>query len=362
MERVRIGIIGTSWWADMVHLPSLASHDRADLVAICGRNQERAREMAAKYGVAETYADYRQMIAEAGLDAIVIVTPDDLHYSMVMVTLAKGLHVMCEKPLALNVAQTAEMLARAEEAGVTHIVYYTSRWLPHHRYFRRLIADGTIGRCLYFGFRSLRSGNLSSDRSYRWRDDRARACGVLGDLGSHMIDLCRYCIDEIRTVSASLAVHVPFVDPDHPAEPANDSALLTIETRRGAQGTIHVSRVAALSQAVQALTVHGEQGVLELCQTMESGVQITWTRPGEPRSEISLPDELARQFDANRPFPAQIRQGLTEQSVGDRLFIDSILEGTGAQPSFYDGHKTQQVIDAAVESAGTGRRVSLADA
>ena len=131
MEKVRIGVIGTSWWADLVHLPSIASHDRADLVAICGRNQERAREMAAKYGIGATYADYRQMIAKEGLDAVVIVTPDDMHHPMAMAALDEGLHVMCEKPLGLNVAQTAEMLAKAEEAGVTHMVYYTSRWFPH---------------------------------------------------------------------------------------------------------------------------------------------------------------------------------------------------------------------------------------
>ena len=362
MKRVKVGIIGTSWWADWVHLPSLKSHEKADLVAICGRNQGRTGEIAAKYDIRETYADYRQMIAESDLDAVVILTPDDMHYPMVMAALEKRLHVMCEKPLALNAAQAAEMLQKAEEANVKHMVFFTWRWFAHQRYFRRLIAEGSVGRCLYFHFHFLGSGGLKTDRPYRWRDDRKRARGVLGDLGSHMIDMCRYCVDEIRSVSASLAVHVPVLDPQQAAEPANDSAVLTVETQKGTQGTIHVSRVAAISEMEQGLSVHGEGGVLELAFRPFSGARITLMQPGEPSRELPLPTDLSNEFDGSKPFLEQGKQVFREQPVGDRLFIDAILGAAAAQPSFYDGYRAQQVVDAAIESAETGRRISLPDA
>jgi predicted dehydrogenase len=362
MDKVKVGVIGTSYWADLMHLPSVKSHEQADLVAICGRNQERAAERADKYGIREQYADYRRMLDQADLDAVVIVTPDDVHYPMVMAALERGLHVMCEKPLALNATQAAEMLQAAEKARVKHMVFFTNRWRPYLRYYRRLLTEGTVGRCLYFRFRFLKPVNLKADRGYRWRDDGKRGHGVLGDLGSHMIDLCRHCVDEIRSVSASLAVHVPSIGPGHPTQPANDSALLMVETRQGSQGILHASHVAAISDAGLYLTVHGERGVLELTLAYTAtGERISLVRPGEPPCEMPLPEDLASEFAADKPYIPQLLQLFAEQPVGDRQFIDAILGAARAEPSFYDGYKVMQVIDAAVESAETGRRIAIPD-
>ncbi len=130
-EKVKVGVIGTSWFADLMHLPILSNYDRVLLTAICGRNRERADEMAAKYGVPQTYTNYRQMIDEAQLDAVVVASPDDLHYEMVMVALDAGLHVLCEKPVALNADHAKSMYDKAEAAGVKHMVNFTYRGLPN---------------------------------------------------------------------------------------------------------------------------------------------------------------------------------------------------------------------------------------
>jgi len=358
MDKVKVGIIGTSGWTNMAHLPSIKSHPQADLVAICGRNQQRAAERAAQYGIRETYADYRRMIAEADLDAVVVVSPDDLHYPMTMAALERGLHVLCEKPLALNAIQAAEMFEAAERAQVVHMVYFTYRWFPHHRYYRSLIAEGEIGRPLYFCARFLQSRDLKVDRGYTWGDDGTRCSGVLGGLGSHLIDACRICVDEIHTVSASLAVHVPATGQGQPAELANNSALLTVATRQGTQGTLHASRVAGVRDMERHLTVHGTEGVLELTDT-QSSAQIVLMRPGEPPREMPLPDDLASELHGEIPYIRQLQQAFAEQPVGDRLFIDVILGTVSEWPTFYDGYKAQQVIDAAFESHKTGQRIAI---
>ena len=113
-EKVRVGIVGTSWWADAFHLPTLKSHPQAELAAICGRQRERAEEMARKYEVARVFTDYREMIEAGDLDALVVSTPDDSHHAITMAALDAGLHVLCEKPLALNAAHAREMYAKAE--------------------------------------------------------------------------------------------------------------------------------------------------------------------------------------------------------------------------------------------------------
>src|SRR6185295_11043661 len=115
---VRIGIVGTSWWTDMMFGPALRGHPQAEMVAICGRDQSRAEEMATKYSIPQVYSDYREMIAHGDLNAVIVATPDDLHYEITLHALGAGLHVLCEKPLALTAQQAWEMYEKAEAAKV----------------------------------------------------------------------------------------------------------------------------------------------------------------------------------------------------------------------------------------------------
>jgi predicted dehydrogenase len=88
------------------------------------------------------FTDYEAMFALPGLDAIVIAAPDDLHYPMTMAALRAGLHVLGEKPMALNAQQAKAMLDAAEYAGVKHMIMLTWRFFPHYQYMQQLIADG----------------------------------------------------------------------------------------------------------------------------------------------------------------------------------------------------------------------------
>src|SRR2546430_7815247 len=115
-ERFRVGVIGTSWWADLEHLPGLRARGDVELVSLCGRNPERLAALAAKFGVQKTYTDWRAMISGGGLDVLVIATPNSLHHPQAMAALEAGLHVICEKPLAVNVRPAGGKAARAQAA------------------------------------------------------------------------------------------------------------------------------------------------------------------------------------------------------------------------------------------------------
>src|SRR5947207_12716253 len=116
VKQVSVGVVGTSGYADLMHLPALKSHPQAKLAAICGRHRERAEEMAKKYEIPQVFTDYQAMIEQAGLEALVVAIPDDLHYPVTLTALEAGLHVLCEKPLALTLAQAKTMYERAEAA------------------------------------------------------------------------------------------------------------------------------------------------------------------------------------------------------------------------------------------------------
>lgn len=201
-EHIQVGIVGTSWWADQMYLPSLKSHPRAQVAAICGRNRDRAEEMAQKYDIPGVFTDYREMIEQGNLHALVVSTPDDLHYPVTMRALDAGLHVLCEKPLALTSGQAREMYEKAEAVGVKHMVLFTNRWFPFIQYLHSLIDDGYIGRPFHCQFQALGGGGRASQ--YQWRFDQQRANGILGDLGSHVIDLARWCVGDIARVNAHL--------------------------------------------------------------------------------------------------------------------------------------------------------------
>jgi len=202
-ERVRVGVVGTSQFAEWLHLASLKSHLGADLVALCGRNREHAQEVAIKYGIPRVFTDWRELIERGNLQALVVVTPDDLHHPMVMAALDAGLHVSCEKPLALTASDAEAVYREAEAKGVKHMIFFTYRWMPHWRYVQQLIGEGYIGRP-YHVTGSFLAGSRHRAQKYAWRYDRRRANGVLGDFGPHMIDLLRFLVGDIGAVASAL--------------------------------------------------------------------------------------------------------------------------------------------------------------
>ncbi len=353
--KVRVGMVGTSWWADMMYLPALQNHPQAEVAAICGRNRTRAEEMAAKYQIPSVYTDYAAMFAQAGLDAVMIATPDDTHHAITLAALQAGLHVLCDKPLAVNAQQAREMYARAEAAGLITLVLFTYRWMPFYRYAYDLVKQGAIGRCYHAEFHYL--AGYARGQDYSWRFDQQRANGALGDLGSHVIDLARWFVGDICQVSAQLGVSVARAGvTGGPIDPANDTAQLLVEFANGAHGVIQASAVTHMGG--QRIQLYGEAGSLEVSFTFsgpEAGGVIRAARGQEEQFQtMEVPAAYWGLVSPAQPFAV-----LEQQSVGCRLFVEAVAEKRQVSPNFYDGLKAQQVVDAALESHRTGLRVAI---
>lgn len=354
---IRIGVIGTSWWADLGHLPFLTTDDRAQVVALCGRNQERAQAMATKYAIPQVFTDYRTMFAEGGLDAVVILTPDDEHFVMTMAALDAGLHVLCEKPLARHATHAKQLYERAEAQNVRHMTYFTYRWFPHYRYLHDLLAQGAVGR-LYQVQLSFMAGNARNP-AYAWRFDPQRASGALGDYGSHMIDLARYLVGDIARVSARLTTHAPRNGPaGQPMYGACDAATLLIEFRYGGQGTIAVNAAARTHDPAfeHTVIVHGETGSLIAAFGLFGAPAKVQLASGDNGfQDLAIPDEYQQGLDPTQPIGPQIGTLFSQPGTGSRSFVDTILAGQTVAPSFYDGWQTQRVLDAALTSHEQGK-------
>jgi predicted dehydrogenase len=277
-----------------------------------------------------------------------------------MTALDAGLHVLCEKPLAMNARDAKAMYEKAEVKGVRHMAFFTWRWMPHYHYMRELIEQGVLGRLYHCQFSFMMGGARSAQ--YQWRFDPKHANGVIGDSGSHMFDLAHYLVGDIVRVNAHLTSSVRREGPDgQPAESASDSATAMIEFADGTPGTVLVSMVARVDDPYfdQQVELHGESGSLIARLKPGSGPELRLAKGNELFETLTIPDRFLEGVDMTQPFITQFVPMFAHQPIGDRLFIDAILEQRPVTPSFREGWKAQQVIDAAIASHKSGQWVAV---
>jgi predicted dehydrogenase len=276
--------------------------------------------------------------------------------------LDKGLHVLCEKPLALTAQQAREMAEKAESMGVKHMTYFTLRWQPYARYLAHLIEEGYLGRFYHGQFRYW--GNYGRSPGYQWKWDEKRGLGILGDLGSHMIDSARWYLGEIGAVSAQLSNFVERTHADgRSILPTNDSALLNLKFQNGGQGMIHVSAVAHLGNRgmEQQVLLHGEDGTLELEFSFSGHSILRGALKDEAEiKELTIPEEFLQGVNWDAPIISHWQHVFTHHAAGGRAFIDAIINDLPISPNFFDGWQTHRVVEAAFESDRLGTWVSLA--
>lgn len=363
--KVRVGVVGASWWADAMYLPALARHPLADVRAICGRGLGRARDLAARWGVPRATDSLDELFDAEPLDAVLVLTPNDEHHRITMAALARGLHVLCEKPMGLSATQAREMAEAAERAGLTTMVPFTYRFMPSYRYLKELIDEGHIGRPYHLDMRYYAAYGRSG--AYAWRFDRGVAgSGVSGDLGSHWAYLARWFFGEVEAVTAVFSRIVPRGPrPDGaPFEPTEDAAIIVLEFENGAAGSLHVSSLAHVPNAfghVHAMDLHGSGGSLYATTDWVQVQRVEGSRETETETrELPVPDRLfagARRDTVHDTY----RDVFREQDHMTRGFISAIAGGERATPDFRDGLAVQRVLDAAVRSARDGRRVRVAE-
>jgi predicted dehydrogenase len=144
-EQVRIGVVGAGWFASRRHLPDIGRCAGAKLAALCRRNEAELRRLVEHFGRPPAYTDYAQMLAEAELDAVLICTPHALHGPQAAAALARGLHVLVEKPLALTAREAAALAEQARERALVLAVAVNPPYWAHCHTLRAWLEEGRIG-------------------------------------------------------------------------------------------------------------------------------------------------------------------------------------------------------------------------
>lgn len=363
-RKVRIGVVGTSWWADAMYLPALANHPLADVRGVVGGSRPgHTREFAAKWGIPRAFDTLEELLDAEPLDALLVLVPNKSHFASVMAGLERGLHVLCEKPLGLSAVQARQMAEAAQRAGVITMVPFTYRFMPANRYVKELIDEGYIGRPYHLNLRYFTGYGRSG--AYAWRFDVGEAgSGVAGDLGTHFIYLARWFYGEVDSVTAVFTHTVPRAPrPDGaPFVAAEDSAMLLLEFANGATGSLLVTSLAyepgPFGQR-HDMDLHGSAGSLHATNDWIRVQRVDGCRADEPEMhELPIPDRVfgtARRDTVHNTY----RDVFRRQDHMTRGFVTAVANGEPASPDFADGLAVQRIVDAAVRSAGEGRRVRI---
>ena len=364
-KHVKIGIIGTSWWTDAMYMPALSKHPNADVRAIVGRNLDHAREFAKQWNVPNAYTSIEELLANESLDAMLIVASNKHHYPMAMQAIEHRLHVLCEKPLAMNYTEAIHMAEAAEKAGIKTMVPFTYRFMPTARYLKELIEQGYIGTPYHLNMRYYTG--YARDGKYMWRFDLDESgSGVVGDLGTHWLYLADWFYGEVKAVSAMLGHHVPRdARPDgKPYRLADDSAVMLLEFENGAQGVLHVTALAYEDTPfgqTHHMEFHGSGGTLYSFTDWDKTQRVSGARDGEGAiHELSIPDHIwgtARRDIVHDTYKDVFR----DHYFMARGFVSAIANDTQAEPSFQDGARIQRYLQAALLSAKEGRRVEVSE-
>ena len=359
---MRIGMVGHAFmgavhsqaWRTAPHffdLPPL------ELTAICGRDEDRTRAAAEKFGFASYETDWRTLVARADIDIIDICTPGESHAAIAIAALQEGKHVLCEKPLANTVAEAVAMVAAAERASGFAMTAFNYRRVPALALARQLLESGRLGEIRQVRAQYLQDWLVDPDFPLTWRLNAEQAgSGALGDLGAHIIDLSQWLTGQhITSVGALLHTFVnerplPGSAKRGPVT-VDDAALFTARFDGGAIGSFEATRFATGRKNAMRIEVNGSTGSLafdfetmnELSyydgQEAEPGFRrILATDPTHPYVEAWWPPGHGLGYE--HTFTHQVRD-----------FVTAIVAGEQPRPSFADGLQVQRVL-AAVHSSG----------
>ena len=358
---VRVGIIGPSWWVNYWHLAGLKTHAKASIVAVCG-TKSRGAEDTEKYGVdVPAFTDFERMLDEVEMDGVVVCTPNNLHYAASMAALKRGKHVICEKPMAMNATQAKEMAETADALGLLAMVNFPYRDNPNVIEFRKRIAEGYIGKILHVSGQY--HGGFGSHRPPGWRGDREKSgAGILGDLGSHLIDLARYathlefssvCAHNMTVFREADTIELIRTEDARAGSRNDDACAFLSEFEGGAQGVFHTSWVAYQGGYAQhqELEVFGTEGRLHYMAN-HSGTCLKGIREGKEQFFEVAHVPGVRQPEEGHSEEDTFRPGRHSPSNTTYRWIEAISTGQkSVSPDMREGLKSQLVIDAILKSS-----------
>lgn len=377
----RVAVIAAGFTGQQ-HIEAIRRIPGCEVVALVDANAEALKAKAEALGVERTYTDYKQMIQEVHPDVVHNCTPNGMHYELNKYIMEQGIHVYCEKPLAITLEQGEELVRIAQEKKVAAGVNFNYRNNAMVQEMRERVANGSVGRVFHVTGQYIQDW-MMLDTDYNWRltADMGGASRTIADIGSHWFDTVQCAMGQkITAVRAeTLTVHPFRKKPAREVETfartggddyelvpidSEDAAFVTVRFADGTLGTVNLSQVSGGHLNDFRVEIAGEHCSLEWQQercdtltvgTREFGIQILRTAPGAMTGAANRYTRLPGGHPDG--WADALRNAITE-------FYTSIDNGTYAQTgmtyaTFADGVRIMKIVDACMRSAKTGQWVEV---
>jgi predicted dehydrogenase len=374
-----MGLVGAGFVGPH-HIDAVRRLGYVDVVAIAASSESSARAKAASLGVPKAYGSYDALIADPDVHVVHNATPNYLHYQVNAAAIARGKHIVSDKPLAMTSREARALLEQAREAGVVHAVTFNYRGNPLVQQARHMIARGDIGRP-HFVHGCYLQDWLLKDTDYSWRlePDKGGPSSALGDIGSHWCDLAQHVTGlRIQEVLAELTTVIPLRQKPARAREAfqavsredtlervemtlEDLASVIVRFDNGAKGAFSVGQVCAGHKNDLQLEVCGTTGSISWWQEHQNELRIgrrdesNRILPKDP----SLLDEPARRY---AQLPGGHQESWADAFCNVMRDIYSVIAAGSRAPAerppafatFEDGYRATRIVDAILASARMG--------
>lgn len=384
-REMNVAIIGTKFmgkahsnaWKNTPHFFEMGI--RPVMKVACGQDAGSLRQFADNWGWQEIETDWQKVIARPDIDIVDISAPQYLHYPMALAAAKAGKHIFCEKPLAMNTREAQEMLDAAEQAGVVHYVNHNYRRVPAVQLAKRMIDEGKIGRIFHWRGCYLQDWIVDPNFPLTWHLRKETAgSGPNGDLNSHSIDIARFLLGEITSVTAMTANFI--TERPLPGKGAatfsagaggetaekgqvtvEDAAFLIVTFANGALGSFEASRFAPGRKNYNYFEIYGSKG--SLIFDLERMNELQYYSADDPDYargfRTIMATEGAHEYISHWWPPGHIIGYEHEFHHAVYDFMKAIETGGKIAPNFADGLAELKLIEASFESASTGQRVNL---
>lgn len=370
MKEVRIGMVGYKF---MGKAHSHAYRDlpmffpdqpRPVMKMICGRNEENVQNAARQFGWEESTTDWRELMDNPEIDLIDINAPSNAHKEIALAAAAAGKHIFCEKPLALTLNDSREILQAAEEAGVKHMIGFNYRFAPAVLLAKKLVEEGRLGDIYHFRARFLQDWLIDPEFPLTWRLQKEIAgSGSHGDLGAHLIDLAHFLVGDIsevigmsetfikeRYIPESMTGLSGNASKDSPKEKVtvDDATLFMARFETGVLGSFEATRYAAGHRCTNSFEINGSKGSVKFDFERMNELQVYFQDDasdvqGFRRVLATDPDHAY----ADAWWPPGHTIGYEHTFIHEIVeLMQSFKEDRQPVCDFTDGVKCQQVLEA----------------
>lgn len=338
MKRLRFAVIGTGFWSNY-QIPAWKELEGVELVAVCNRTRKRAEEVAAKFGVPKVYDTAAELLKNEELDFVDIITDVDTHANFTMLAADKGVDVICQKPMAPSLEMARQMLESCKEKNIQFFIHENFRWQAPIRALKKVMDEGVIGRPFKAKVSFCSGFPVFDNQPFLAELERF----ILTDIGSHVLDICRFLFGEAKTLHC-LAQRV------NPKIKGEDVANVLMQMESGLHCYAEMSYASILKKEVFPQTlvlIEGNKGSLHLTNDFE--LRIT-TRQGTTAQKVE-----PVMYDWLDPAYAVVHSSIVDCN---RDILNG-LRGGRSETTGDDNFKTVQLVWSSYESAAKGKVITF---